>query len=128
MLRPWLCPRWPIACCSNQSFGCVGCKRNRWSTTSWTASRFPKRRYRPMSPSSTSFDARLCTYGDIVQRRYQPQSYLYFGLLLIGLLLSTISRRIEPLCMVLPLACALVCSRLARPKPVLHLDVAITPN
>ena len=63
-----------------------------------------------------------------MQRRYQPQSYLYFGLLLIGLLLSTMSRRIEPLCMVLPLACALVCSRLARPKPVLHLDVAITPN
>jgi len=62
-----------------------------------------------------------------VQRRYQAQNYLYFGLLLIGLLLSAMSRRIEPLCMVLPLACALVCGRLARPVPVLHLDVTITP-
>jgi uncharacterized protein (DUF58 family) len=63
-----------------------------------------------------------------VQRRYQAQNYLYFGLLLIGLLLSVMSRRIEPLCMVLPLACALVYSRLARPSPVLHLDVTITPE
>lgn len=62
-----------------------------------------------------------------MQRRYQAQNYLYFGLLLIGLLLSAMSRRIEPLCMVLPLACALVCGRLARPVPVLHLDVTITP-
>ncbi|ETW96582.1 MAG: hypothetical protein ETSY1_26040 [Candidatus Entotheonella factor] len=62
-----------------------------------------------------------------MQRRYQAQNYLYFGLLLTGLLLSAMSRRIEPLCMVLPLACALVCSRLARPVPVLDINVAITP-
>ena len=63
-----------------------------------------------------------------MQRRYQAQTYLYFGLLLAGLLLSAMSRRIEPLCMVLPLACALACSRLARPRPVLHLDVEVTPT
>lgn len=63
-----------------------------------------------------------------MQRRYQAQNYLYFGLLLIGLLLSTMSRRIEPLYIVLPLALALICSRLARPVPVLHIDAAITPT
>ena len=63
-----------------------------------------------------------------MQRRYQAQTYLYFGLLLCGLLLSAMSRRIEPLCMVLPLACALACSRLARPRPELRLDVEVTPT
>ncbi len=63
-----------------------------------------------------------------MQRRYQAQNYHYFGLFLIGLLLSAISRRIEPLCMVLPLLIALIYSRLARPQPVLHVDCTITPS
>ncbi len=63
-----------------------------------------------------------------MQRRYQAQNYHYFGLLLIGLLLSAISRRIEPLCMVLPLALALIYSRLARPQPALHVSCTITPT
>jgi uncharacterized protein (DUF58 family) len=62
-----------------------------------------------------------------VQRRYQAQNYLYFGLLLIGVFLSTISRRVEPLFMVLPLVCALVYSRLVRPKPELCLRVDVKP-
>lgn len=63
-----------------------------------------------------------------MQRRYQAQNYLYFGLLLIGLLLSAISRRIEPLCMVSPLMLALIYSQLARPQPVLQVHCTISPT
>lgn len=62
-----------------------------------------------------------------MQRRHAAQNYYYFGLLLIGILLSTTSRRLEPLCAVLPLAVALIHSRLVRPRPDLTLQCAITP-
>ena len=52
-----------------------------------------------------------------MQRRNSALNVSYFGLLLLGLLLSAISRRIEPLCVVLPLAIALVYSRLAFADP-----------
>ena len=43
-----------------------------------------------------------------MQRRNAALTYYYFILLLIGVLLSTVSRRLEPLCAVLPLAVALL--------------------
>jgi uncharacterized protein (DUF58 family) len=63
----------------------------------------------------------------LMQRRNARQNYYYFGLLLVGILLSTISRRLEPLCVVLPLALALVHSRLVRPEPALSLQCTVTP-
>jgi uncharacterized protein (DUF58 family) len=62
-----------------------------------------------------------------MQRRNAAQNYYYFGLLLVGILLSTISRRLEPFCAVLPLALALLYSRLVRPKPVFTLQCTVTP-
>jgi uncharacterized protein (DUF58 family) len=62
-----------------------------------------------------------------MQRRNAAQTYYYFGLLLVGLLLSTISRRLEPLCVVLPLALALIHSRLVRPQPTLTVQCTVTP-
>ena len=38
-----------------------------------------------------------------MHRRNAAQNYYYFGLVLVGILLSTMSRRLEPLCVVLPL-------------------------
>jgi uncharacterized protein (DUF58 family) len=62
-----------------------------------------------------------------MQRRNAAQNYYYFGLLLVGILLSTISRRLEPLCAVLPLALALIHSRLVRSDPTLTLQCDVTP-
>jgi uncharacterized protein (DUF58 family) len=62
-----------------------------------------------------------------MQRRNAAQNYYYFGLVLVGILLSTMSRRIEPLCVVLPLFLALIHSRLVRTQPALSLRCAVTP-
>jgi uncharacterized protein (DUF58 family) len=62
-----------------------------------------------------------------VQRRNSILNAYYFGLFLLGLLLSVWSRRLEPLCVVLPLVIVLAYSRLLRPQPVVHVQCAITP-
>lgn len=63
-----------------------------------------------------------------MQRRNSKQNYYYFALVLMGVLLSTVSRRIEPLCVILPLAVALAYSRLVRPQPVVHVGCTIAPT
>lgn len=62
-----------------------------------------------------------------MQRRHAALNYYYFGLVLIGLLLSTISRRLEPLCVILPLALTLVHSRFVQPKPTFTMTCTVTP-
>ena len=62
-----------------------------------------------------------------MQRRDTAQNYYYFGLLLAGVLLSTVSRRLEPLCAVLPLVIALLYSRLLRAEPVFTLHCSVAP-
>lgn len=62
-----------------------------------------------------------------MQRRNAAQNYYYFSLVLVGVLLSAVSRRLEPLCVVLPLVIALLHSRLARAEPVLTLHCGVTP-
>ena len=62
-----------------------------------------------------------------MQRRNAAQNYYYFGLVLAGLMLSTISRRFEPFCAVLPLVLALIHSRLIRPRPVFTPQCTVTP-
>jgi uncharacterized protein (DUF58 family) len=63
----------------------------------------------------------------MMQRRNAAQNYYYFGLVLVGILLSTMSRRLEPLCVVLPLLLALIHSRLVRVPPRLSLQCTVTP-
>jgi uncharacterized protein (DUF58 family) len=63
----------------------------------------------------------------IVQRRNAALNYQYFMLLLVGVLLSTVSRRLEPLCVVLPLAVALLYSRLTHTAPVFTVTCQVTP-
>jgi hypothetical protein len=43
-----------------------------------------------------------------MQRRNSAQNYYYFGLLLVGVVFSAVSRRLEPLLVVLPLVIALL--------------------
>ena len=62
-----------------------------------------------------------------MQRRNAAQNYYYFGLVLVGILLSTMGRRIEPLCVVLPLLLALIHSRLVRAQPGVALQCTVTP-
>lgn len=62
-----------------------------------------------------------------MQRRHTVQNYYYFVLLLAGVLLSALSRRIEPLCAVLPLLIALLHSHLIRPDPVLTVHCRVAP-
>ncbi|MBI3326165.1 MAG: DUF58 domain-containing protein [Nitrospinae bacterium] len=62
-----------------------------------------------------------------MQRRNAAQNYYYFTLLLAGVLLSTFTRRLEPLCVVLPLLIALLHSRLARGEPVFTLHCRVAP-
>src|SRR5918996_426539 len=62
-----------------------------------------------------------------LQRRNAAQNYYYFALLLVGVVLSAASRRIEPLCVVLPLVVALLHSRLTYGEPVLALRCHVTP-
>ncbi len=62
-----------------------------------------------------------------MQRRTAALNYYYFGVLLVGVLLSTVSRRLEPLYAVLPLAVALVYSRCAWREPRFTLQCHVTP-
>jgi uncharacterized protein (DUF58 family) len=62
-----------------------------------------------------------------MQRRYTVQNYYYFALLLAGVLMSVLSRRIEPLCTVLPLVIALLHSRLTHADAVLTVQCRMTP-
>jgi uncharacterized protein (DUF58 family) len=62
-----------------------------------------------------------------LQRRNAAQNYYYFSLLLVGVLLSAVSRRLEPLCVVLPLVIALLHSRLVRAEPVFTLHCSVAP-
>jgi uncharacterized protein (DUF58 family) len=63
-----------------------------------------------------------------MQRRNSALTYYYFILLLVGILLSTVSRRLEPLCVVLPLAVALLYSRMARTTPMFTVHCQVTPQ
>src|SRR5262249_57473765 len=63
-----------------------------------------------------------------MQRRNAALNYYYFSLLLIGVLLSTVSRRLEPLCAVLPLAVALLYSRVVWTTPVFTVHCQVTPQ
>ena len=62
-----------------------------------------------------------------MQRRNAALTYYYFALVLLGILLSTIGRRVEPLCAILPLALALIHSRLVRPEPVFTVQCTVAP-
>jgi uncharacterized protein (DUF58 family) len=62
-----------------------------------------------------------------MQRRNSAQNYYYFGLLLAGVVFSAVSRRLEPLLVVLPLVIALLHSRLTQDKPIFSLRCQMTP-
>lgn len=62
-----------------------------------------------------------------MQRRNAALNYYYFALLLGGVVLSVLSRRLEPLCVVLPLAVVLVYSRLGNTTPRLTITCDVTP-
>lgn len=62
-----------------------------------------------------------------LQRRNTVQNYYYFALLLAGVVLSVISRRIEPLFVVLPLVIALLHSHLIRVTPALSVHCRVAP-
>lgn len=62
-----------------------------------------------------------------MQRRNAALNAYYFVLILLGVLCSAVSRRLEPACVVLPLAAALLYSRVRRPTPALTLHCHITP-
>jgi uncharacterized protein (DUF58 family) len=63
-----------------------------------------------------------------MQRRNAALTYYYFILLLVGILLSTVSRRLEPACAVLPLAVALLYSRVTRTTPAFTVHCQVTPQ
>ena len=63
-----------------------------------------------------------------MQQRNTALTYYYFVLLLVGILLSTVSRRLEPLCAVLPLAVALLYSRMVRTTPMFTVHCQVTPQ
>jgi hypothetical protein len=62
-----------------------------------------------------------------MQRRNSAQNYYYFGLLLAGVVFSAVSRRLEPLLVVLPLVIALLHSRLTQDKPIFSVRCQMTP-
>ena len=62
-----------------------------------------------------------------MQRRNSAQNYYYFGLLLVGVVFSVVSRRLEPLLVVLPLVIALLHSRLTHDRPIFSLRCVMTP-
>jgi uncharacterized protein (DUF58 family) len=62
-----------------------------------------------------------------MQPRNSAQNSYYFGLLLVGVVCSVVSRRLEPLFVVLPLVIALLHSRLTQDKPIFSLRCQITP-
>jgi uncharacterized protein (DUF58 family) len=63
----------------------------------------------------------------VMQRRNSAQNYYYFSLLLVGVVFSVVSRRLEPLLVVLPLVIALLHSRLVRAEPIFTLQCHMTP-
>lgn len=63
----------------------------------------------------------------IIQRRNAALNTYYVMLLLVGVVLSTVSRRLEPLCVVLPLAVALLVSRRPHSTPRFSLACTVTP-
>jgi uncharacterized protein (DUF58 family) len=63
----------------------------------------------------------------VLQRRNAAQNYYFFSLLLVGVLLSAVSRRLEPLCIVLPLVVALLHSRLRCTEPRLTMQCRVAP-
>jgi uncharacterized protein (DUF58 family) len=62
-----------------------------------------------------------------MQRRPAVQNSYYFGLLLLGVVLSAVSRRPEPLCVVLPLMIALLYSRLSTIEPRFTVSCQVAP-
>jgi uncharacterized protein (DUF58 family) len=62
-----------------------------------------------------------------MQRRNAAQNYYYFSLLLVGVVFSAVSRRLEPLLVVLPLVVALLHSRLTQDTPIFSLRCQMTP-
>jgi uncharacterized protein (DUF58 family) len=62
-----------------------------------------------------------------MQRRNSAQNHYYFSLLLAGIVFSVVSRRLEPLFVVLPLLIALLHSRLSQPAPAFTLQCHLTP-
>jgi uncharacterized protein (DUF58 family) len=62
-----------------------------------------------------------------MQRRNSVQNSYYFSLLLVGVVLSAVSRRLEPLYVVLPLVIALLYSRLTRVEPRLTVHCHVAP-
>jgi uncharacterized protein (DUF58 family) len=62
-----------------------------------------------------------------MQRRNSAHNYYYFSLLLVGVVLSVTSRRLEPLLVVLPLLLALLHSRLITVEPIFTLRCDVTP-
>ena len=62
-----------------------------------------------------------------MQRRNSVQISYYFSLLLVGVVLSAVSRRLEPLYVVLPLVIALLYSRLTRVEPRLTVHCHVAP-
>jgi uncharacterized protein (DUF58 family) len=62
-----------------------------------------------------------------MQRRNSAQNYYYFGLLLVGVVFSAVSRRLEPLLVVLPLVIALLHSRFTQDKPIFSVRCQMTP-
>lgn len=62
-----------------------------------------------------------------MQRRNAAATYHYFALLLLGIFLSTVSRRLEPLWVVLPLLVALLHSHLVRPRLDLKVQCTVAP-
>jgi uncharacterized protein (DUF58 family) len=62
-----------------------------------------------------------------LQRRNSAQNYYYFSLLLVGVVLGAVSRRLEPLLVVLPLVIALLYSRLVQAQPIFTLQCQMAP-
>jgi uncharacterized protein (DUF58 family) len=62
-----------------------------------------------------------------MQRRNSADNYYYFSLLLVGVVFSAVSRRLEPLIVILPLVIALLHSRLTQTEPSFTLQCSLTP-
>ncbi|MBM3223294.1 MAG: DUF58 domain-containing protein, partial [Candidatus Tectomicrobia bacterium] len=63
-----------------------------------------------------------------MQRRNAALNYYYFILLLLGVVLSTVSRRLEPVWVILPLAIALLYSRLTQTTPAFTVRCQVAPH
>ena len=61
-----------------------------------------------------------------MQRRNSAQNHYFFSLLLVGVVFSVVSRRLEPIFMVLPLVIALLHSRLTKTEPRFTLECHLT--